>query len=189
MKRTFLAVLASGLVALVTGVPAWAHHSFAAAYDTTNAITVHGVISQVLLRNPHSWFVIDVKDASGKVEQWSFEAGTPSGMIRNGYKPDIIKQGAEVTIKGSAPGMPRRIGACCGSSPPRMGKRTVCSGPRRDRASETLDPDRGGDNRAGMVHGGDDAPGGAVGTGFGNRKGTAHRRRSSGLIRRLVAWC
>jgi hypothetical protein len=58
------------------------------------------VINQVLLRNPHSWFVLDVKDASGKVEQWSFEAGTPSGMIRNGYKPNVIKQGAEVTIKG-----------------------------------------------------------------------------------------
>jgi len=99
MKLKTLAVLASGLIALGT-VPAWAHHSFAAAYDTTNAITVHGVISQVLLRNPHSWFVIDVKDASGKIEQWSFEAGTPSGMIRNGYKKDVIKEGAEVTIKG-----------------------------------------------------------------------------------------
>jgi uncharacterized protein DUF6152 len=100
MKRSFLAILTSGLVALGTGVPAWAHHSFAAAYDLGNPITVHGVISQVLLRNPHSWFVLDVKDSSGKVEQWSFEAGTPSGMIRNGYKPNIIKQGAEVTIKG-----------------------------------------------------------------------------------------
>jgi len=100
MKRRALAVLVSGLGALAAVVPAWAHHSFAAAYDTTNAITVHGVIAQVLLRNPHSWFVIDVKDASGKIEQWSFEAGTPSGMIRNGYKPNIIKQGAEVTIKG-----------------------------------------------------------------------------------------
>ena len=100
MKRTVLAVLASGLVALVMGVPAWAHHSFAAAYDLSNPIEVHGVINQVLLRNPHSWFVLDVKDASGKVEQWSFEAGTPSGMIRNGYKPNIIKAGAEVTIKG-----------------------------------------------------------------------------------------
>ena len=36
MKRTFLAVLASGLIALGTGVPAWAHHSFAAAYDTNS---------------------------------------------------------------------------------------------------------------------------------------------------------
>ena len=100
MKRTVLAVLASGLAALVMGVPAWAHHSFAAAYDLSNPIEVHGVINQVLLRNPHSWFVLDVKDASGKVVQWSFEAGTPSGMIRNGYKPNIIKAGAEVTIKG-----------------------------------------------------------------------------------------
>jgi hypothetical protein len=100
MKRTVFGVLASGLIALTMGVPAWAHHSFAAAYDLGNPITVHGVINQVLLRNPHSWFVLDVKDASGKIEQWSFEAGTPSGMIRNGYKPNVIKQGAEVTIKG-----------------------------------------------------------------------------------------
>jgi hypothetical protein len=100
MKRKVLAVVGSGLVALGTGVPAWAHHSFAAAYDLSQPVTVHGTIQSVLLRNPHSWFVIDVKDASGKVEEWSFEAGTPSGMIRNGYKPGIIKAGAEVTIKG-----------------------------------------------------------------------------------------
>ena len=92
--------MVSGLVALAAGVPAWAHHSFAAAYDLTQPVTIHGVINQVRLQNPHSWFVLDVKDASGKVEQWAFEAGTPSGMIRNGYKPGIIKQGVEVTIKG-----------------------------------------------------------------------------------------
>ena len=100
MKRRVFAVLASGLVALVTGVPAWAHHSFAAAYDLTQAVEVHGVIDQVRLENPHSWFLLDVKDSSGKVEKWAFEAGTPSGMIRNGYKPGVIKAGLEVTIKG-----------------------------------------------------------------------------------------
>jgi hypothetical protein len=100
MKRAAFAVLASGLVALATGVPAWAHHSFSAAYDLQQPVTVHGVISQVLLRNPHSWFMLTVKDENGKTEEWAFEAGTPSGMIRNGYKPSIIKSGAEVTIKG-----------------------------------------------------------------------------------------
>jgi hypothetical protein len=100
MKRRVFAVLASGLVALGTGVPAWAHHSFAAAYDTTQPITVHGVIAMVRLQNPHSWFLLDVKDANGKVEKWAFEAGTPSGMIRNGYKPGVLKEGVEVTIKG-----------------------------------------------------------------------------------------
>lgn len=100
MKRTTFAVLVAGLMAVWAGVPAWAHHSFSAAYDLNNPITIKGVISQVKLQNPHSWFVLDVKDASGKVEQWAFEAGTPSGMIRNGYKPGVIKQGVEVTIKG-----------------------------------------------------------------------------------------
>ena len=80
--------------------PLLGHHSFAAAYDMTKAVTVQGVIVQVRLTNPHSWFFLDVKDASGKVNRWAFEAGTPSGMLRNGYKPNVIKAGAEVTIKG-----------------------------------------------------------------------------------------
>ena len=77
-----------------------AHHSFAAAFDMNKPVTVQGTIVQVRLENPHSWFFLDVKDASGKVERWAFEAGTPSGMIRNGFKPGLIKKGVEVTIKG-----------------------------------------------------------------------------------------
>ena len=100
MNRKFAAVLLSGLMACAAGVPAWAHHSFVAAYDMKQPVEVHGTIDKVLLQNPHSWFYIDVKDAGGKVESWAFEAGTPSGMIRNGYKPGIIHSGAEVTIKG-----------------------------------------------------------------------------------------
>jgi hypothetical protein len=100
MKRTILAAFAPSLFMLAMVAPAWAHHSFAAAYDLTKPVEVHGVISQVLLRNPHSWFVLDVKNASGQTEEWAFEAGTPSGMIRNGYKADQITKGTEVTIKG-----------------------------------------------------------------------------------------
>ena len=100
MKRIRFSVFAAGLVALGAAAPMWAHHSFVAAYDMKQPITVHGVINKVMLQNPHSWFLLDVKDESGKVEEWAFEAGTPSGMIRNGYKPGIIKAGIEVTIKG-----------------------------------------------------------------------------------------
>ena len=100
MKRFLFAVVLSVSAALVTGLPVWAHHSFAASYDMMQPITVQGTITQVLLRNPHSWFRLNVKDASGKVEEWSFEAGTPSGMIRNGYRADVIKEGTQVTIKG-----------------------------------------------------------------------------------------
>ena len=100
-RRVSGAVLLSAVVTLGAMLPqAWAHHSFAAAFDLKSPIEVKGVITQVRLENPHSWFFLEVKDASGKVEKWAFEAGTPSGMIRNGYKPGIIKAGLEVTIKG-----------------------------------------------------------------------------------------
>jgi hypothetical protein len=100
MKRSASALLACGLLLVAVVVPVWAHHSFAAAYDMTKAITIEGVIDEVRLTNPHSWFVVDVKDAAGKVTQWKFEAGTPSGMLRNGFKKDVIKHGTEVTITG-----------------------------------------------------------------------------------------
>jgi hypothetical protein len=100
MWRTALAALAGGLFALAAAGAAWAHHSFAAIYDMSQPITVRGVIVQVRLTNPHSWFYLDVKNEAGEVERWAFEAGTPSGMIRNGYKPNVIKTGAEVTITG-----------------------------------------------------------------------------------------
>lgn len=101
MQRKFSILFVSAIIALSAAGQAWAHHSFAAEYDMKHPITVHGVIAQVRLENPHSWFVVDVKDpATGKVDRWSFEAGTPSGMIRNGYRRDMIKPGEEVTIKG-----------------------------------------------------------------------------------------
>ena len=100
MRLTVLAALTNGVFALGAAVPASAHHSFAAIYDMNQPITVQGVIVNVRLTNPHSWFYLDVKNEAGEVERWAFEAGTPSGMIRNGYKPDIIKAGAEVTITG-----------------------------------------------------------------------------------------
>ncbi len=100
MKRGLFAVVVAGAAVLGMVAPATAHHAFVAAYDMKQPITVHGVITKVLLENPHSWFLLNVKDANGKEEAWAFEAGTPSGMLRNGYKPSIIKAGTEVTIKG-----------------------------------------------------------------------------------------
>jgi hypothetical protein len=77
-----------------------AHHSFAAAYDMTKTVTVQGAIVQVRLTNPHSWFFLDVKEPDGTLTRWAFEAGTPSGMIRNGYKASELAPGTIVTIRG-----------------------------------------------------------------------------------------
>jgi hypothetical protein len=100
MPRTVRIALAWSLASLAAAGTASAHHSFAAAFDMSKPVTVQGTIVEVRLENPHSWFFLDVPDASGKLERWSFEAGTPSGMIRNGFKPGVIKKGVVVTIKG-----------------------------------------------------------------------------------------
>lgn len=100
MKRIKGFNLVAAIGALVVGVPAAAHHSFAAAYNMQDPITVEGTIVNVRLTNPHSFFFLDVEDEDGDVVRWSFEAGTPGGMIRNGFSTDIIKEGVVVTISG-----------------------------------------------------------------------------------------
>jgi hypothetical protein len=99
MTRATYAVLSVVLVFGV-GVPLRAHHSFAAHYDMQKAITVQGSLAGVRLSNPHSWFYLDVKEADGSTSRWSFEAGTPSGMLRNGYKKSELPPGTPVTITG-----------------------------------------------------------------------------------------
>ena len=100
MKPNVLRLLFAGVALFCLSMPASAHHSFAATFDSEQPVSVKGVLTQIRLENPHSWFFIEVKDAAGNTEKWAFEAGTPSGMIRNGFKPGLIKPGTEVTIKG-----------------------------------------------------------------------------------------
>ena len=100
MERRRLPFVWGTVVALALSAPVLAHHSFAAEFDSDKPITVKGVITSVRLENPHSWFFLDVTGADGKVEKWGFEASTPSGLIRGGFKPGTVKAGDEVTIKG-----------------------------------------------------------------------------------------
>ena len=100
MKRIIGLALAIAIGAGAFGGSAGAHHSFAAAYNMDEPISVTGRVVNVRLTNPHSFFFLDVENDEGGVDRWSFEAGTPSGMIRNGYSPDVIKEGDVVTISG-----------------------------------------------------------------------------------------
>src|SRR5215831_7859807 len=93
-----LAVVWGAATAAVT--PALAHHSFSAEFDADKPVTVKGVITSVRLENPHSWFFLDVTGTDGKIEKWSFEASTPSSLIRSGFKPGTVKAGDQVTIRG-----------------------------------------------------------------------------------------
>jgi len=100
-RRVLLGLVVAIVSTLGASVPAWAHHAFAAAFDGDKPVLVHGVLTEIRLENPHSWFFIDVTDKSGKVANWGFEASTPTSLIRSGFNPRSLKVGDEVTIKGS----------------------------------------------------------------------------------------
>lgn len=85
---------------LASGLPALAHHSGAAEFDSNKKIDLTGVVTKVEWTNPHAHFYIDVKDASGKVTNWNFELASPNVLIRNGWKRNSIKTGDTVSVTG-----------------------------------------------------------------------------------------
>jgi hypothetical protein len=79
---------------------AWAHHSLAAEYDRAKPIMLSGTVTKVDWRNPHAWIYLDVKTASGAMEKWQCELGSPNAMTRAGFSPDSLKPGTDVALDG-----------------------------------------------------------------------------------------
>ena len=95
------ATLLAGVAALLFSVmPASAHHAFAAEFDAKKGIKVTGTITKLEWTNPHAWLYVDVTDESGKLTSWSFELGSPNGLIRQGWRRSSLKEGDQVTIEG-----------------------------------------------------------------------------------------
>ena len=99
MKRTLL--LPSAVMALMTVMPAVAHHSEAAEFDQNNPVKLTGTIVKVEWLNPHVWFYVDVKDEQGKITTWGFSAAPPGALMRRGITKDALVIGAVVNVEGS----------------------------------------------------------------------------------------
>jgi hypothetical protein len=90
-------VCAAAAALLLTTMRGSAHHAFTAEYDENKRVTVSGTVTKFEWINPHTWLHVDRKDESGKVTSWSFEMGSPNGVVRGGWRRTELKEGDQVT--------------------------------------------------------------------------------------------
>ena len=120
-----MAAIAGG--APLLAAPSSAHHSFAAEWDSTKCRDFTGTLRKLDWQNPHPYFFVDVKEPSGKVEHWSFQAYSPVTLRRNGTDRQVFLDNIDkdVWIRGclskTANPTPRRrdaevLGWCAAAS-------------------------------------------------------------------------
>jgi len=102
MTRLRHSSLCAAAALLLAAMRVSAHHAFAAEYDEHKRVTVSGTVTKFKWTNPHAWLYVDGKDESGKPASWSFEMGSPNGLVHRGWKKNglDLKEGDQVTVDG-----------------------------------------------------------------------------------------
>jgi DNA/RNA endonuclease YhcR with UshA esterase domain len=99
--RAKLAILIACAGMLATALPVFAHHSFAAEYDASKPVELHGTVTKMEWTNPHARIYLAVKDANGTVTEWNLELASPNVLSRNGWTRHSLKEGDVVTVSGA----------------------------------------------------------------------------------------
>jgi hypothetical protein len=94
--RLFWAVRVLAAVAVAAG-PAAAHHSFT-MFDMTKQVTLSGTVTSFEWTNPHAYIEIDVPQEGGAAKHWSIELGSPSILMRSGWKATSLKHGDKAVL-------------------------------------------------------------------------------------------
>jgi hypothetical protein len=103
MKIASVLSAAAMLGSLVLFAPSMsAHHSFAAEFDSARCRDFTGTLTKLDWQSPHPYFFVDVKNAAGKIENWSFQTYAPITLRRNGTDRQLFVEniGKEVWVRG-----------------------------------------------------------------------------------------
>jgi hypothetical protein len=93
--RTLAIALGAPALALFSTLAA-AHHS-AAQFDFSQRVTIHGVVKEFNVTNPHTAAFVEVTDAKG-TRTVEYEGHSASHFYRAGYTRDMVKAGDEIAI-------------------------------------------------------------------------------------------
>lgn len=98
MHKRLLKILAGAATLLAVALPVAAHHSFSAEFDRDKKVTLEGKVVEMDWVNPHSWLVIDVPNAQGKLDRWRIEGGSPSVLLRLGWNRNSLPAGTKIKV-------------------------------------------------------------------------------------------
>jgi hypothetical protein len=99
MTRKVLLVVVVG-VFLCGGVPASAHHSQNAQFDTSKVLTMEVTLVQLAFRNPHSFLQVETPGENGSKEpqRWSIEWGNAIQLSFQGVDRNKLHYGDILVI-------------------------------------------------------------------------------------------
>ena len=97
MRRVLCFMMAATVLG---GGAAYAHHSYAATYDTSKEIKLEGKLVQFVYRNPHSFVHLEVADDKGAPQRWAVEWSGGGQLANQGVTKESLKVGDQVVIMG-----------------------------------------------------------------------------------------
>jgi hypothetical protein len=78
-------------------------------FDPDNPIELTGVVQEFKFGSPHTFIILQVKEADGNVTSWSLEGLSASALVRDGWSGKAISPGDKLKftiapLRSGAPG-------------------------------------------------------------------------------------
>ena len=100
-------LLTMAIAFIMAGIPAAAHHSFAAYYFESQSISIEGEVQEFHYRSPHAILLFTARSPEGQMRTYAAEWGNPRRLGGQGIDKDTLKPGDRVVVTGS----PGRVGS------------------------------------------------------------------------------